>query len=102
LKFLRIQFLKLLLWLIHQIGFKSKLHRLQCPICMAQSFMIDSYLFFYLNGPPDSGPSVLKLDLEISDAVILCRHCGEEIKMKDAAIELIRRVISAGATWIKL
>ena len=101
-KYLRIQFLKLLIGLIHRIGAKSKLHQLQCPICMAQSFMIDSYLYFYLNGPPDSSPSVLKLDLEISDAVILCRHCGEEIEMKAAAIELIRRIISSGATWVKL
>jgi len=71
-------------------------------MCTAQSFMVDSYLYFYLNGLPDSSPAVLKLDLEISDAMIICRHCGEEIEIKDAAIELIRRIVSSGAAWLKL
>jgi Fe2+ or Zn2+ uptake regulation protein len=64
--------------------------------------MIDSYLYFYFDSAPHSGPAVLKLDLDISDAVIICRHCGEEIEIKDAAVELIRRIVASGTSWIKL
>ena len=64
--------------------------------------MIDSYLYFYLDNFSTSGPAVLKLDLEISDAIIICRHCGEEIEIKEAAVELISRIVRSGASWIKL
>ena len=100
--YLRIKTLKFLLWLVYLIGLKSKLLLLYCPLCTAQSFMIDSYLYFYLDNFSESGPAVLKLDLEISDAIIICRHCGEEIEIKEAAVELINRIISSGASWIKL
>jgi hypothetical protein len=100
--YLRIKTLKLLLWLAYRIGLKSKLHLLKCPLCDAQSFMIDSYLYFYLDSFSGSGPAVLKLDLEISDATISCRHCGEEIDIKEAAVELINRNARSGAGWINL
>ena len=64
--------------------------------------MIDSYLYFYLDNFPKSPPVALRLDLEISDAVIICRHCGEEIEVKDAAVELIKLIISSPAYWIGL
>jgi Zn finger protein HypA/HybF involved in hydrogenase expression len=102
LSYLRIKTLKFLLWLAYRVGLKSKLHLLQCPLCTAQSFMIDSYLYFYFDNISDASPAVLKLDLEISDAMIICRHCGEEIEIKDAAVELINRIIRPGASWIKL
>jgi hypothetical protein len=102
LSYLRIKSLKLLLWLAYRIGLKSKLHLLHCPQCTAQSFMIDSYLYFYFDNISDAGPAVLKLDLEISDAMIICRHCGEEIEIKDAALELIYSIVQPGARWIRL
>ena len=64
--------------------------------------MIDSYLYFYFDNISDAGPAVLKLDLEISDAMIICRHCGDEIEVKDAALELIRSIVQPGVSWIKL
>ena len=64
--------------------------------------MIDSYLYFYLDNLSGSGPAVLKLDLEISDAIIICRHCGEEIEIKKAAVDLINRIVRSGASWIRL
>ncbi len=100
--YLRIKTLKFLLWLVYLIGLKSKLLLLYCPLCTAQSFMIDSYLYFYLDNFPESGPAVLKLDLEISNAIIICRHCGEEIEIKESAVELINRIVQSGANWIKL
>jgi len=90
------------MWLAYRVGLKSKLNLLQCPLCTAQSFMIDSYLYFYFDNIPDAGPAVLKLDLEISDALIICRQCGEEIEFKDAAVELINRIVQSGASWIRL
>ena len=100
--YLRIKTLKFLLWLVYLIGLKSKLLLLYCPLCTAQSFMIDSYLYFYLDNFTESGPAVLKLDLEISNAIIICRHCGEEIEIKESAVELINRIVQSGANWIKL
>jgi Zn finger protein HypA/HybF involved in hydrogenase expression len=94
LNYIRTKAFKLLIWLAHRVGYKSKLHLAKCPLCTAQSFMIDSYLYFYLDNFPKSPPVALRLDLEISDAVIICRHCGEEIKVKDAAVELIKLIIS--------
>ena len=64
--------------------------------------MIDSYLYFYLDNFSGSGPAVLKLDLEISDAIIICRHCGEEIEIKKTVVELINRIVRSGVSWIKL
>jgi hypothetical protein len=64
--------------------------------------MIDSYLYFYLESFSDSTPAALKLDLEISDALITCRHCGEEIEINDAAVELIKLIVYSGANWIRL
>ena len=64
--------------------------------------MIDSYLSFYFDNISEASPAVLKLDLEISDAMIICRHCGEEIEIKDAALELISIIFQPGVRWIKL
>ena len=100
--YFRIKTLRFLLWLTYRIGLKDKMHLLHCPLCTAQSFMIDSYLYFYLDNFSESGPAVLKLDLEISDAIIICRHCGEEIEIKEAAVDLINRIVRSGASWIKL
>lgn len=102
LKYLRIKTFEILIWLIHRVGFKSKLHLLQCPLCTAQSFMIDSYLCFYLDCFSNSTPAALKLDLEISDARIICPHCNEEIEIKDAAVELIKLIVSSGPNWARL
>lgn len=100
--YLRTKLFKLLLWLAHRAGYRSKLHMAKCPTCKAQSFMIDSYLYFYLDNFPKSPPVALRLDVEISEAVIICRHCSEEIKVKDAALELIKLIISSRAHWIEL
>jgi hypothetical protein len=102
LNYLRTKIFKLLLWLADRVGYKSTLHMAKCPICTAQSFMIDSYLYFYLDNFPKTPPVALRMDLEISDAVIICRHCGEEIKVKDTALELIKLIISSRAHWIGL
>jgi Zn finger protein HypA/HybF involved in hydrogenase expression len=102
LNYLLIKTFQLLLRLAHRAGLKIKLHLLQCPYCTAQSFTIDSYLCFYLDCFSDSTPAALKLDLEISDAVVICRHCGEEIQIKDAAVELIKLIVSSGASWLRL
>ena len=93
---------KILLWLTHRVGYQGDLHMAKCPTCSAQSFMIDSYLYFYLASFPKSPPVALRLDVNISDAVIICRHCGEEIEVQNAAIELIKLIISSHAHWIKL
>jgi Zn finger protein HypA/HybF involved in hydrogenase expression len=102
LNYLRIKTFELLIWLAHRVGVNIKLHPLQCPLCAAQSFMIDSYLYFHLDCFSDATPDVLKLDLEISDAVIICRNCREEIEIKDAAVELIKLIVSSGTNWLRL
>jgi len=91
-----------LLRLIHRIGFKSQLDRLHCPKCKARTFMIDSFLYFYLECFPDSRPALLKLDPELCDTVIICRHCGREIAIQDANIDLLKRIVSSGAQWIRI
>jgi Zn finger protein HypA/HybF involved in hydrogenase expression len=100
LNYLRVKIFELLIWLVHQAGYKSKLHRLQCPFCAADAFMIDSYLSFYLDCAPDVNAAAPKLDLGISDAVIMCQHCGEEVEIKGAAVELIKLIVSSGAKWL--
>jgi transcription elongation factor Elf1 len=97
---LRIKIFELLIWLAQQAGYKSELHRLRCPFCTAESFMIDSYLSFYLDSAPESNAIGPKLDLGISDAVIMCQHCGEEIEIKGAAVELLKLIVSSGANWL--
>jgi hypothetical protein len=62
--------------------------------------MIDSYLSFYLDSASDSNTAGPKLDLGISDAVIMCQHCGEEIEIKGAAVELLKLIVSSGANWL--
>lgn len=62
--------------------------------------MIDSYLYFQLDCFSDSAPPALNLDSEISDAVIICRHCREEIEINDAAVELIKLVLSSGCDLV--
>ncbi len=94
--YLRIKTSELLMRLAHRVGVKSKWHLLQCPRCTGQSFMIDSYLYFQLDCFSDSAPPALNLDSEISDAVIICRHCREEIEINDAAVELINLMLSSG------
>jgi uncharacterized protein YbaR (Trm112 family) len=96
--YLKIKTFELLIWLANRIGGKSNLHLLHCPVCTGQSFMIDSYLCFRLDCFSDSSPAALKLDLDISDAVIICRQCNEELEINDAAIELIKLIVSSGAT----
>ena len=100
--YLRIKTIELLIWLAHRVGFKIKWQLLQCPICTAHSFLIDSYLYFHLDYFSDSTPAALKLDLEISDALIICRHCGEEMEIKEAAVELIKLIVSSGANGLRL
>jgi Zn finger protein HypA/HybF involved in hydrogenase expression len=102
LNYLRTKTFELLIWLAHRVGSKIKWHLLQCPLCTAQSFAIDSYLYFYLDCFSDSTPAALTLDLEISDAVIMCRHCGEEIEIKDTTVELIKLIVSSGRNWVRL
>jgi hypothetical protein len=96
LKHSRIKISKLLIWLAHRIGGKNNLHLRPCPVCSGQSFMIDSYLCFRLDCFSDSSPAALKLDVDISDAVIICRKCHEELEIDDAAIELIKLIQSSG------
>ena len=85
-----------------RIGSKSKFHMLQCPVCTAQFFMIDGYLYCYLNSAADSVHAAFKLDLEMSDAVVTCRHCNQEVEVKDAAIELLNLISLSGARWMRL
>lgn len=100
--YLKIKTFKLLIWLAHRVGYKSKLHLLRCPVCAAPYFMIDSYLSFYLDCATDLNPAATKMVLDISDAVIICRQCGEEIEIKDAAVELIKLIVSSGSNWVRL
>ena len=93
---------KLLIWLAQRVGYKSKLHMLRCPVCSAPYFMIDSYLSFYLDCATDLNPAATKMALDISDAVIICRQCGEEVEIKDAAVELVRLIVSLGSNWVRL
>jgi hypothetical protein len=85
-------------WLAHRIGGKNNLHLQPCPVCSGQSFMIDSYLCFRLDCSSDSSPAALKLDVDISDAVVICRQCNEELEINDATIELIKLIVFSGAT----
>ena len=93
---------KLLIWLAQRAGYKSKLHLLRCPVCAAPYFMIDSYLSFYLDCSTSLNPAATKMALDISDAVITCRQCGEEVEIKDAAVELVRLIVSLGSNWVRL
>jgi Zn finger protein HypA/HybF involved in hydrogenase expression len=102
LKYLRVKIVELLMWLTYRVGSKSKLYLLQCPLCTAHFFMIDGYLYCMLDTAANSISATLKLDLDISDAVITCRHCGEEIEIKDAAIELMKLIASSGAQWMRM
>jgi len=88
---------KRLIWLAHRIGGKNNLHLRPCPVCSGLSYMIDSYLCFRLDCFSDSSPAALKLDVDISDAVVICRQCNEELEINDAAIELIKLIVSSGA-----
>jgi hypothetical protein len=99
---MRIKTFKLLIWLAHRVGYKSKLHLLRCPACAAPYFVIDSYLSFYLDSATDLNPAATKMALDISDAVIICRQCGEELEIKDAAVELIKLIVSSGSNWVRL
>jgi len=99
---LRVKTFDLLMRLACRVGSKSNLHLLQCPLCTAQFFMIDGYLYCYLNSAAKSVSAAFKLDLEMSDAVVTCRHCGEEIEVKDAAIELLNLISLSGAQWMRL
>ena len=99
---MRSQTFKILIWLAHRVGYKSKLHLLRCTVCAAPYFIIDSYLSFYLDCATDLNPAATKMALDISDAVIVCRQCGEEIEIKDAAVELIRLIVSSGSNWVRL
>jgi len=99
---IKITTFKLLIWLAQRVGYKSKLHLLRCPVCAAPFFMIDSYLSFYLDCATDLNPAATKMALDISDAVILCRQCGEEVEIKDAAVELVRLIVSSGSSWVRL
>ena len=99
---LRVKTCDLLMRLACRVGSKSNFHLLQCPLCTAQFFMIDGYLYCYLNSAATSVSAAFKLDLEMSDAVVTCRRCGEEIDVKDAAIELLNLVSLSGAQWMGL
>ncbi|MGD8762949.1 MAG: hypothetical protein PVG87_11630 [Desulfobacteraceae bacterium] len=98
LNYFRMKIFMLLKWLVHRIGGKNNLHLRPCPVCSGQSLMVDSYLCFRLDCFSDSSPAALKLDVDISDAVIICRKCNEELEIDDAAIELIKLIVSSDAT----
>ena len=102
LSILRAKTFELLMRLACRVGSKSNFHLLQCPLCTAQFFMIDGYLYCYLNSAANSVSAAFKLDLEMSDAVVTCRHCGEEVEVKDAAIELLNLISLSGAQWMRL
>jgi len=59
--------------------------------------VIDSYLCFRLDCFSDSNPAALKLDVDISDALINCRQCSKELEINDAAIEVIKLIVSSRA-----
>jgi hypothetical protein len=99
LKYLRMKILELLIWLAHRIGGKNNLHLRPCPVCSGQSFMIDSYLCFRLDCFSNSSPAALRLDVDISDAVVICRQCHEELEINDAANELIKLIVSTTTAW---
>ena len=85
-----------------RVGSKSRFHMLQCPVCTAQFFMIDGYLYCYLNSAADSVYAAFKLDYEMSDAVVTCSNCGQEVEVKNAAIELLKLISLSGARWMRL
>ena len=86
---------EILIWLARRAGFKSKLHSLKCSVCETQSFTIDSYLYFDLEYTLGSSVPTLELDLEMSDAVIICRRCDEELKIKNPVIEIIKILVTS-------
>ena len=100
--YLRAKTFELLIGLACRLGAKSKLYLLRCPLCTAHFFMIDGFLYCYLDTAANSIFTALKLDFDLSDAVITCRHCGEEIEMKNAAIELMKLIACSGARWMRL
>ncbi len=91
-----------LMWRAHLVGARNKLHRLKCPRCEAQLFRIDGFLYCILDAAAAPVSTALKLDLEISDAVITCQQCGDEIRIKDAAVELMKLIAASGAQWMRL
>ena len=93
---------ELLMRLACSLSSKSNFHMLQCPVCTAQFFMIDGYLYCYLNSAAKSVYAAFKLDLEMSDAVVTCSKCGEEVEVKNAAIELLNLISLSGARWMRL
>jgi Zn finger protein HypA/HybF involved in hydrogenase expression len=99
---LKIKTVEQLMWRAHLVGAKNKLHLLQCPRCAAQLFRIDGYLYCILDAAAEPISTALKLDLEISDAVITCQQCGDEIRISDAAVELMKLIASSGAQWMRL